>query len=306
MNVLEMRVTDRSVLALIRLWLRTPVEEHDGAGQKRLRKPEAGTPQGGVISPLISNAYLHWLDKLFMDPGGPGAWAGARIVRYADDFQVFAHRVTPQITAWISDLVERRMGLTINVGKTSTRRVVPGGDALEFLGYRMRWDRSQWPGGKPWLSTKPSPRSRQRFRDRVHDLTGRNRGSVPIDRLCGQVNRYLIGWMQYFGEFHRGKIMGKADGFVYDRMIRHLKRRSQRGVRPSSESSWYQAHLRASRCPQSLSAATFDSPPMKVVGKPDAGNPLVRFEEGGGPKGPSLLDVAPGMARSALTGAFNQ
>jgi hypothetical protein len=68
---------------------------------------------------------------------------------------------------------------------------------------------------------------------------GRNRGSVPIDRLCGQVNRYLIGWMQYFGEFHRGKIMGKADRFVYDRMVRHLKRRSQRGVGPPSESIWY-------------------------------------------------------------------
>jgi len=239
MKVLEMRIADRSVLALIRMWLRTPVEEHDGTGQKRLRKPEEGTPQGGVISPLLANAYLHWLDKLFMDPGGPGTWAGARIVRYADDFQVFAYRVTPQITTWISDLVERRMGLTINVAKTSTRKVVPGGDVLDFLGYRMQWDRSQWPGGKPWLSTKPSPRSRQRFRDRVHDLTGRNRGSVPIDRLCAQVNRYLIGWMQYFGEFHRGKIMGKADGFVYDRMVRHLKRRSQRGVRPPSESSWY-------------------------------------------------------------------
>ena len=131
------------------------------------------------------------------------------------------------------------MGLTINAAKTSTRKVVPGGDALDFLGYRMQWDRSQWPGGKPWLSTKPSPRSRQRFRDRVHELTGRNRGAVPIDRLCRQVNRYLRGWVQYFGEFHRGKALNKADSYVYHRITRHLMRRSQRGVHPPQGVSWY-------------------------------------------------------------------
>jgi len=239
MKVLEMRVSDRSVLALIRRWLRTSVEEHDEMGQKRLRKPAGGTPQGGVISPLLANAYLHWLDKLFMQPGGPGTTAGARIVRYADDFQVFAYRVTPQLQEWISDLVERRMGLTINAEKSSIRRVMPGGDALDFLGYRIQWERSRWPGGKPWLALKPSPGSQQRFRDRVRGLTGRNRGAVPIDRLCLQVNRFLAGWAQYFGEFHRGKLFGKADGYVYDRMVRHLKRRSQRGVRPPKGSSWY-------------------------------------------------------------------
>ena len=239
MKVLAMRISDRSVLALIRSWLRTPVEERDGTGRRRLRKQEKGTPQGGVISPLLANAYLHWLDKLFMEPGGPGAWAGARIVRYADDFQVFAHRVTPRLTTWISNLVERRMGLTINAAKTSVRKVVPGGDALDFLGYRMQWERSQWPGGKPWLATKPSPRSRQRFRTRVRELTARDRGAVPIDRLCAQVNRLLVGWVQYFGEFHRGKFLNKADWFVYERLVRHLKRRSQRGVRPPSEDSWY-------------------------------------------------------------------
>jgi len=240
MKVLEMRITDRSVLGLIRLWLRAPVEERDEQGGTRLRKPTCGTPQGGVVSPLLANAYLHWLDKLFMAPSGPGTWAGARIVRYADDFQVYAYHVTPQIKAWITDLVEGRMGLTINAEKTSTRKVVPGGDTLDFLGYRLMWERSYWPGGKPWLSLKPSPRSLQRFRDRVREMTGTNRGSVPIDILSGQVRRHLVGWVQYFGEFNRGKLINRADGFVYNRMYRHLKRRSQRGVRPPQDSSWYQ------------------------------------------------------------------
>ncbi len=85
MKVLEMRVSDRGVLSLIRMWLRTPVQETKGSDAGKLHKPSAGTPQGGVISPLLANAYLHWLDKLFMAPSGPGQWAKARIVRYADD-----------------------------------------------------------------------------------------------------------------------------------------------------------------------------------------------------------------------------
>ncbi|MCP5021117.1 MAG: group II intron reverse transcriptase/maturase [bacterium] len=205
MKVLEMRITDRSVLSLILKWLRTPIKEHDDQGDRQLRKPEEGTPQGGVISPLLSNAYLHWLDKLFMEPSGPGGWANGRIVRYADDFQVFAYRLTRQIKAWITDFVERRMGLSNNVEKTQLSQVIPGGDALDLLGYRTEWVRSNGPNGKPWLATKPVPRSMQRFRDRVRSFTGRNRGAVQIDRLCAGQNRYLVGWVGYFGEFHRGR-----------------------------------------------------------------------------------------------------
>ncbi len=240
MRVLSMRISDRSVLSLIRSWLRAPIEEDAGDGGKRLRKPTAGTPQGGVISPLLANAYLHWLDALFMSSSGPGYWAGARIVRYADDFQVFAHCVTPRLRDWIYDLVERRMGFTINREKTSERSVVPGGDVLDFLGYRTRWERSTRKGSRTWwLSTKPSPKSQQRFRDRVRELTAPNRGAVPIADLSAQLVRYLTGWIQYFGAFHRGCIIGKADCFTYNRMYRHLRRRSHRGVRPSHGSSWH-------------------------------------------------------------------
>ena len=227
-------------LPLIRLWLRAPVEDHDDdGGDGRLRKKEEGTPQGGVISPLLANVFLHWLDKLFMAKHGPGHWAGARIVRYADDFQVFARRITPQITTWVSDLIEGRMGLTLNAEKTSIANVVPGGDKLDFLGYRFQWERSRWPGGRSWLSQKPSPRSQKRFRDRVRTLTGTPRRAVPIAKIRNELNRYMAGWIQYFGAFHRGKVINKADMYVYDRMVRQLKRRSQRGVRPPQGVSWY-------------------------------------------------------------------
>ncbi len=161
----------------------------------------------------------------------------------ATRLQIFAYRVTPRLTAWVSDLVEGRMGLTINVDKTSIAKVVPGGDAADFLGYRFRWERSHFPGGRPWLAVKPSPKSQQRFRDRIGEMTASRRGLAPIGLICAQINRHLSGWVQSFGAFHRGHIFNKADGFVRDRMPRHLKRRSQRGVRPTQGTSWY-SHIR--------------------------------------------------------------
>jgi len=87
----RMRVVDRSVLKLIRMWLQSPVVEPGGEGKPgKWNRPRKGTPQGKVISPLLSNLYLHWFDKLFYRADGPAHWAGAKLVRYADDFVILA------------------------------------------------------------------------------------------------------------------------------------------------------------------------------------------------------------------------
>jgi RNA-directed DNA polymerase len=78
-----MRITDRSVLALIRSWLEAPIVETDEQGRKTAHRPTQGSPQGGVISPLLANVYLHWFEHLFHRPNGPGVWAKAHLVRYA-------------------------------------------------------------------------------------------------------------------------------------------------------------------------------------------------------------------------------
>ena len=136
LKALAARISDRSVLSLIRMWLQSPIEETDESGQRRRRRPTAGTPQGGVISPLLANLYLHWFEVLFYRHDGPARWAGAELVRYADDFVVLARCQTERLRLWIETTLEGRFGLVINREKT---RVVSlgqiGGGGVGFPGF---------------------------------------------------------------------------------------------------------------------------------------------------------------------------
>jgi len=107
MACVRMRIVDRNVLRLIKLWLKAPVIEEDEQGKRQApRKTTQGTPQGGVISPLLANLYLHWFDTMFHREGGPYHWAKARLVRYADDFVVLAYFQGQRIEQWITVTLE--------------------------------------------------------------------------------------------------------------------------------------------------------------------------------------------------------
>ena len=114
MAAVRMRIVDRSVLRLIRLWLEAVVVETAEDGPTRGHRPQQGTPQGGVLSPLLANVYLHGFDKFFHQADGPAHFAKAKLVRYADDFVVLARYQGPQLQAWIETTLEKRMGLKIN------------------------------------------------------------------------------------------------------------------------------------------------------------------------------------------------
>ena len=245
MAALRMRITDRSVLKLIRMWLEAPVVEEKG-GQKRVTRNQQGTPQGGVISPLLANVYLHWFDYLFHR--GPAHWAQAKLVRYADDFVILARDQTQRLVSWVESTLEGRFGLTINRQKTRVVKLEEPRSSVNFLGFTFRYDRSVcWrrPDGRKvyrracsheaasrYLNVFPSNKALARFRERIRQLTGTHRCFVPIPVMIGELNRVLRGWKNYFSHGYPRTAFRKVNWFVTHKLVRHLQRRSQRPFRP--------------------------------------------------------------------------
>jgi RNA-directed DNA polymerase len=240
MKCVERRIADRSVLHLLRLWLHAVVEERDEDDRPTRRRSTQGTPQGGVISPLLANLYLHWFDVVFHRPSGPGTWANARLVRYADDFIIMARYLGPRITAWVERTVEEWLTLTINRTKTRVVVLAPDRDAqLDFLGYTFRYDRDRH--GRPWryLTAVPSAKAMRNHRDALRKLTDAGRSFVPLPALVQQVNQYRRGWARYFSFGHPRGAYRASNAFTVARLTRHLQRRSQRACRPPAGHTYY-------------------------------------------------------------------
>ena len=139
MACVRMRVVDGSVLGLIRQWLEAPVVEPPQDGKPpTVRRNGRGTPQGGVLSPLLANVYLHWFDKVFHRGDGPAHWAKAKLVRYADDFVILARYISPRLEDWVEGKLEGWLGLEINREKTRVLDLRQPGQSLDFLGYTFR------------------------------------------------------------------------------------------------------------------------------------------------------------------------
>lgn len=244
MLCVEKRIVDRSVLGLIRLWLKAEVEERDeDGGPPRRTRPQAGTPQGGVISPLLANLYLHWFDKLFHREDGPRWWANARLVRYADDFVIQARFISDRLRAWVETTVEGRFGLTINQTKTSVRQVTPDrSDGLDFLGYRI-WHAPGflWPG-KRYLTANPTPKALAAERAKIRKIINPRVNWMPIPMLITRVNRHLAGWGVYHRQGRPARQFFQINTFVAQRLFSHLRRRSQHPYRPPKGVTWWQ-HL---------------------------------------------------------------
>ena len=236
---LRMRITDRSVLHLVQMWLDSPVHERNEQGRTTTTRPTQGTPQGGVISPLLANIYLHWFEKAFHGPDGPATWARAKIVRYADDFVILARYVGDRLVQWIESQLEGRFRLTINRKKTRIVNLRQPGATLDFLGFSFRYDRDLQGRDHRYLNVFPSRKSLARLRDRLREITGPHRGWMPVPELIGEVNRYLNGWGQYFRRGYPAKAFHAVNKFVLDRLHCHLCRRSQRRFRRPADQTWY-------------------------------------------------------------------
>ena len=245
MACVRMRVTDRSVLDLIRGWLRAPVIEEDDKGQRKPpQKSDKGTPQGGVISPLLANIYLHWLDVQFHRKNGPALWANARLVRYADDLVVMARYQGTRIDEWMNAQLENWLGLTINREKTSVVRLHRG-ESLDFLGFTFRFDLDRYGRENRYLNVIPSKKSQKKAREAIREKTGPSKCFKPSPEVVKELNTFLRGWCAYFNYGYPRKAFRDIGHYTRLRMTTHLNRRSQRKYhRPKGMSDYqYLQHL---------------------------------------------------------------
>ena len=243
LKALQTRVVDRSVLSLIRMWLQAVVVEEDKekGGPPKVSRPKQGTPQGGVISPLLANLYLHWFDKKFHGEQGPYRWANARLVRYADDFVIMARYVGTRIRDFAESVLEERLGLKINRDKTRVVKLRPDetGESLDFLGYTFRYDRDRYGRPSRYLNMFPSKKALERERQKLREMTRPKMCFKPVVKLIAETNLHLKGWSNYFSRGYPRDAFRQINAFVRERLTRHLKRRSQRPYRPPEGVSWY-------------------------------------------------------------------
>ena len=241
MACLRMRISDRQMLKLIRMWLEAPVVERGTKGDPpRVTRRDRGTPQGGVISPLLANVYLHWFDRVFHRKDGPGKWANAKLVRYADDFVVLARYIDHRIVNWIESKIEGWLDLTINQEKTEILNLQQEGVTLDFLGLSFRHVRSR--KGHRYLRIEASKKAQASERENLRELINKRRCFVPLPEMIDDVNKHLRGWANYFRFGHHQRAFRKVNWFVNERLYNHLRRRSQRPWRPPEGSSAY-AHF---------------------------------------------------------------
>jgi len=190
--MLKERIKDKGILDIIGQWLTAPKQMRDG----ELIKSMAGTPQGGVISPLLSNIYLHAFDRIVNNPKGKFAQANIRIVRYADDFVLMGNYYYSREILKYLDSLMNRMGLTINKEKTSILHISK--KSLYFLGFEFRVIRSKFKwNSKNYTNVRPSMKSRSKLFTQIRELL-RKRRHWKIEPLIYKLNSLLIGWLNYF------------------------------------------------------------------------------------------------------------
>jgi group II intron reverse transcriptase/maturase len=218
------RISDGSMLHLIRMWLKTPVMEEDENGAKRHigggKGNRKGTPQGGVVSPLLSNLYLHLVDRVWKRRQLQQK-LGARIVRYADDIVILCRGGTERPMAVLHEILGR-MDLFLNEAKT--RVVDARQEMFSFLGFEIGIWRSR-NTGTGYAHVQPSRKSIHTIKNRITRMTARERTPIPLDYLISEVNRSVRGWVGYFYFRNCSKKLLQVRTHLEERMRTHLRKR---------------------------------------------------------------------------------
>jgi RNA-directed DNA polymerase len=232
MKCLIRRISDGKMLHLIKMWLKVPVEERDERGNRRMsggKKANRGTPQGGVISPLLANIYMHRFIKAFRKYGLDEKH-GATLVTYADDFVVLCRRGSRQALETIRQWMTR-IGLELNEAKTCLRD--GRRESFDFLGYTFGPMYSPRTGGR-YLGAAPSKKALQRLKEKIRRQL-RPSNMAPVELVVSHLNRIVRGWASYFnyGTVVKGRTL--VDRYVYERVRHFLRRRHKVSSRGTSQ-----------------------------------------------------------------------
>jgi len=220
--VVAERIADGGILHLIKQWLKAPVVEKGKDGKDRTsggKGNRRGTPQGGVISPLLANLYLHLLDRIWERHGLERKYA-ARLVRYADDLVLLCAKGTAKPLAMLRYILDR-LELTLN--ETKTKVVNAWDESFDFLGFEVRMILSR--RGKAYPHIQPSKRSVKRINAKLTELTTRNLTPVPLPTIVHRLNQSLRGWACYFDYANSTKMFGDVKRHAEERLRTHLRKR---------------------------------------------------------------------------------
>lgn len=222
--VVAERIVDGGILRLIKQWLKAPVIGEDADGTRRTvgggKANRKGTPQGGVISPLLANAYLHILDRVWQRHRLREK-LGAHIVRYADDFVVLCKQGVEEPLTVVRHVLER-LDLSLNEAKT---HIVDATEAsFDFLGFTVQMSRGA-KTGKPYPNVRPSDKALKQIKARLTERTRRELTVIPLADVVANVNRSLSGWVNYFHYRNSSGAMYKVRQHAEQRLRIHLRKR---------------------------------------------------------------------------------